>query len=401
MRIVVAVLLTGLALLSTGGGMAAIASAPTAITGPVNSVGTTSATATGTVNPNGQATSWYFEYGTSSSDAKKGAGSGTGNVRGSGALTGLAPGTGYHYRLVASNAGGTKRGADGVFTPPTAPVAVTGSAKSVSTTSATLTGTVDPNGLATSWHVEYGTSTAYGSKTAAKSAGSGTTARSVSTAVSKLTPGRLYHYRLVATRDAGMSRGAHRPSSAAGAPMVRPGSGVEIGPTTARLTGSVYPQGRRASWYFEYGMTTRYGSRTPTSTAGSGFGEQRVTAPVLGLRTAVTYHYRLVAKNNVGTTRGADLTFTTTGVSLGARTGAVVYGRGVLLSGLVPTRRPAETVTIFAQRFGAPSQVAVAALVTVDGGVWSYLARPAIRTSYVASWNGVTSREMVIGVRPR
>ncbi|HEX2434707.1 MAG TPA: fibronectin type III domain-containing protein [Gaiellaceae bacterium] len=404
MRVGVIVLLTGLALLSTGGGVAAIAAAPAAITGPVNSVGTTSATATGTVNPNGQATNWYFEYGTSTSYGKKtatkSAGSGTGNVQVSGALTGLAPATTYHYRLVAVNAAGTRRGADGIFTTSAAPVAVTGSAKSVSTTSATLTGTVDPNGRATSWYVEYGTSTAYGSKTAAKNAGSGTTARSVSTAVSKLTPGRLYHYRLVATSDAGTSRGADRTFSTAGSPMVRTGSAVEIGPTTARLTGSVYPQGRRASWYFEYGTTTQYGSRTPTSTAGSGFGEQRVTAPVLGLRTAVTYHYRLVARNNVGTTRGADLTFTTTGVSLGARTRTVVYGRGVMLSGLVPTRRPAESVTVFAQRFGVGSQVAVATLVTVDGGVWRYVARPAIRTSYVASWNGVTSREMVIAVRP-
>src|SRR4029434_6835710 len=127
MRIVVAVLLTGLALLSTGGGMAAIASAPTAITGPVNSVGTTTATATGTVNPNGQATSWYLEYGTSTSYGKKtatkSAGSGTGNVQVSGALTGLAPGTGYHYRLVASNAGGTQRGGRGGLSAPNGAVA--------------------------------------------------------------------------------------------------------------------------------------------------------------------------------------------------------------------------------------------------------------------------------------
>ncbi|HET8872106.1 MAG TPA: hypothetical protein VFM83_00325, partial [Gaiellaceae bacterium] len=88
MRIGITVLLTGLALLSTGGGVAAIAAAPAAITGPVNSVGATSATATGTVNPNGQATSWYFEYGTSTSYGKKtatkSAGSGTGNVQVSG-----------------------------------------------------------------------------------------------------------------------------------------------------------------------------------------------------------------------------------------------------------------------------------------------------------------------------
>jgi hypothetical protein len=163
----------------------------------------------------------------------------------------------------------------------------------------------------------------------------------------------------------------------------------------------VNPQGRRTTWYFEYGTTTGYGSRTPTSPAGSAFGEQAVTAPILGLQPTSLYHYRLVAKNDKGTTRGADLTLTTTGVTLAARAQWVVYGRAVLLSGLAPTRRAGESVTVFAAKFGARSPVAVATAVTGDGGVWSYLARPAIRTTYLASSNGVTSRETVIGVRPR
>ena len=60
-------LLAGLVLLTTGAGVAAVLAAPTAITGPMSAVGPTSATASGTVNPNGQSTSWYFEYGTSTS----------------------------------------------------------------------------------------------------------------------------------------------------------------------------------------------------------------------------------------------------------------------------------------------------------------------------------------------
>jgi hypothetical protein len=405
MRIGATVLLTGLALLSTSGGVAAIAAAPTAITGPVASVGATSATATGTVNPGGQATSWYFEYGTSTGYGKKtatkSAGSGGGNAQVSGALTGLASGTTYHYRLVAANAAGTRRGADGIFTTLAAPVVVTGSARSVTATAATLTGTVDPNGRPTTWYVDYGASTSYGSRTALRSAGSGTTAKSVSTRVSKLAAGRLYHYRVVATSDAGTTRGADGTFSTTGAPLVRTGAAREVGPTAARLTGSVNPQGRRTTWYFEYGTTTRYGSRTPKSPAGSAFGEQAVTAPILGLQPTALYHYRLVATNDKGTTRGADLTLTTTGVTLAARAPWVVYGRAVLLSGLVPARRPGESVTVFAAKFGARSPVAVATAVTGDGGVWRYLARPAIRTTYLASSNGVTSREMVIGVRPR
>src|SRR4029453_11795551 len=104
---------------------------------------------------------------------------------------------------------------------------------------------------------------------------------------------------------AGTSRGADRMFSTGGPPLVRTGAAREIGTTTARLTGSVNPQGRRTTWDFEYGTTTRYGSKTPTSPAGSAFGEHAVTAPILGLHTTSLYHYRLLAQNDGGTTGGA------------------------------------------------------------------------------------------------
>jgi hypothetical protein len=162
----------------------------------------------------------------------------------------------------------------------------------------------------------------------------------------------------------------------------------------------VNPQGRGTTWYFEYGTTTQYGSRTSNRSAGSGFGDRAVSVAISRLRTGSVYHYRLVATNASGTTRGADLTFATTGVSLSARAQRVVYGRGVMLTGAVPTARPNETVTVYAQRYGAGSPTAVAAVVTGAGGTWSYLARPRIRTSYLAGWNGVTSRAVTIAVRP-
>ena len=106
MRAGAIVFLTGLLLAGTGS--AAVAAAPTAITGPVSAVGTSTATATGTVNPGAQATSWYVEYGTGTSYGKqtatRSAGSGSGNVPVSAALTGLSAGTTYHYRVVAKNA---------------------------------------------------------------------------------------------------------------------------------------------------------------------------------------------------------------------------------------------------------------------------------------------------------
>ena len=59
-----------------------------------------------------------------------------------------------------------------------APTAVTGPATSVGGTSATVTGSVDPGGEATSWYVEYGRTTSYGSRTRRGAPG---TARSSST----------------------------------------------------------------------------------------------------------------------------------------------------------------------------------------------------------------------------
>ena len=168
----IAVLVPVIVLAWSVAGGATVAVAPAAITGPVTSVGPTTATVTGSVNPNGQATTWYVDYGTSTSYGTKtpnvSAGSGTANTAVSANLTGLTPGTTYHYRVVATNSSGTARGADGIFTTSAAPVAVTGSATSITVTSATLNGTVDPNSRATSWYFEYGTSTSYGTKTAAE-----------------------------------------------------------------------------------------------------------------------------------------------------------------------------------------------------------------------------------------
>ena len=80
----------------------------------------------------------------------------------------------------------------------TPPTAVTGSASRVGKTSATLNGSIDPNGQPTSYQFEYGTSTAYGSSTPTASAGSGTGPVDVSATVTGLTRATTYHFRLVA-----------------------------------------------------------------------------------------------------------------------------------------------------------------------------------------------------------
>ena len=86
---------------------------------------------------------------------------------------------------------------------------------------------------------------------------------------------------------------------------------IEVGESAATLTGTVNPQGIPASYWFEYGPTTAYGSQTPAATAGSSALTQNVSAALSGLAPGTTYHYRIVATNASGRAEGADRTFTT------------------------------------------------------------------------------------------
>jgi sugar lactone lactonase YvrE len=89
------------------------------------------------------------------------------------------------------------------------PLVETASASEIGTSSATLNGTVDPEGNATSYWFEYGPTTAYGTKVpvSPKEVGSGTSDIALSQAVSGLTSGTTYHYRIVAMSEAGTARG--------------------------------------------------------------------------------------------------------------------------------------------------------------------------------------------------
>jgi hypothetical protein len=80
----------------------------------------TSATVSGTVNPDGWSTSYYVQYGTTASygggTTSQVAGSGTTRVPVSASLSGLTAGTTYHYRIDAANAAGTAYSSEGSFT---------------------------------------------------------------------------------------------------------------------------------------------------------------------------------------------------------------------------------------------------------------------------------------------
>jgi hypothetical protein len=207
----VAALLVGLTAVALAAGP------PIAATGAVTEAGQSTATVTGTVDPQGSATTYRFEYGTTTSyglqSDEHDAGAGTGAVDVQVALAGLTSDTTYHYRIVATNAAGVDRGADRTLKtagPAGPPGATTGSARTVTTTGARLTASVDPNGRATTYRFEFGTTASYGRHTTDASAGSGQSAVSVVAAISGLAPHTRYHYRVVATNAAGVVRGRDR-----------------------------------------------------------------------------------------------------------------------------------------------------------------------------------------------
>jgi hypothetical protein len=180
----------------------------------------------GVVNPNGAETKYYFEYGEEKEGkfvyehktSEASAGSGTSNVEEAKAIV-VKTKTTYHFRIVATNSNGTSFGADETYPNP---LAETEPATSIGKTSATLKGVVNPRGFETKYYFEYGTTEAYGTKTAEVTAGSGTSNVEESAAITGLTENTRYHYRIVATNSKGTTRGADELFSAAGLPEITP-----------------------------------------------------------------------------------------------------------------------------------------------------------------------------------
>ena len=127
-------------------------------------------------------------------------------------IGGLTASTTYHFRIVATNSNGTRYGSDRTFTTLSAtglPVAITNPATNVASSSATLNGSVDPHGLTTTVHFQYGTTTSYGHTTANQTK-TGNAYQNVAANISGLSASTTYHFRIVATNSAGTRYGGDR-----------------------------------------------------------------------------------------------------------------------------------------------------------------------------------------------
>ncbi len=299
---------------------------PVLATMAASSVTSASATLNGLVNPDGAAATACFEYGTSTNYGADTAGmtlgTGVNSLAVNSSISGLLPGTTYHFHLVATNAVGSTAGADATFaTPAIAPSVITQSAGGITSSTATFNGSVDPDGASTTAYFEYGTSTSYGVTTPVMNLGAGTSALAVNALISGLLPMTTYHFHLVAASATGTTAGADATfATPAAAPVTviqpsppsvttRPASGIAS--SHATLNGSVDPNGVPTTAYFEYGLSIGYGAATPVINLGAGTNSMAASAVISSLLPRTTYHFRLVASNAAGKTAGADATFTT------------------------------------------------------------------------------------------
>jgi hypothetical protein len=125
--------------------------------------------------------------------------------------------------------------------------ASTGAATDITTGSATLNGTVNPNGSSTTVTFEYGLTALYGTEVAAdQSPVSGTTNVAVSKSINGLSPDTLCHYRVKAVNGGGTTYGSDRTfttasipthNTPAGSNVIVPLSGVVVTFTTVTAEG--------------------------------------------------------------------------------------------------------------------------------------------------------------------
>ncbi len=186
---------------------------PLAVVENATNLSIDSAVLHGTVNPNSLSTTVTFEWGlinyehSVSADQSQISGSSASNV--SVTLTGLEPGSTYHYRIKSENSLGTTYSDDMIFTTlGQVPTIVTSGASGIQLESFIISGSVNPNYLPTSVICEWGTSTEYGdSVELTQNPITGSSDQVFSGTIDGLSEGVIYYFRIKATNDLGTTYG--------------------------------------------------------------------------------------------------------------------------------------------------------------------------------------------------
>lgn len=296
-------------------------------TDPATDIGPGGAMLHGSLDPAGDDTHYYFEWGTDTSyghttaappgiDAGADPGSQSVSADLSDQLTSL---TTYHFRIVASNSQGTSYGDDQTFTTldPLPVVIEDSGVKDVTHDSATFTTEIKPGFADTIYNFQYGETASYGNSTPqSDSIGNDNQSHAGATTVSGLKPGTTYHFRVVAISFKGTIHGPDQIFTTANFPRVDSVSVSGITQSTVTLGILIAPNFSPTTYHVDYGTAGSYGSSSAESAPipADGVGHS-VTLSLSGLSPATTYHYRVVATNSVGSSQTADQTFSTVSVS--------------------------------------------------------------------------------------
>jgi hypothetical protein len=202
--------------------------------------------------------------------------------------------------------------ASAASSPTVAPSSVT----AIGQTGATLRGTVNPNGSATTYQFSWGTTNALGnlSPAAATTVGAGTAAVAESTKLTGLTPATTYYYALVATNSFGTTSTPVETFKTTGnpSPVATSEPATGLGRYQGTMVGSVSPNNQATTYYFQYGLTDTYGLQTGAKVVPLGTVPVTVSQLIPGLAPGTVFHYRLVAYHgSTSVSYGADETFLT------------------------------------------------------------------------------------------
>jgi hypothetical protein len=297
-------------------------------TGPVKEPKTNGAILTGKLNPGGIDAHYYFQWGATtaygnSMPAPPGtdAGSGTGLLQAEAELAGLSANSIYHYRLVAVNSFGTAYGLDRSFTTSGPPSFSYEAPTGITQGEATVHAQVDPDQLATTYRFEYGPSTAYGTEVpvGGEAIGAGSTPLARQATLTGLKAGSIYHYRVVAENEAGITDGPDQTLTTVAPAPIDATYATGIGATEVTLHTQINPLGNDTRFYFQYGTEAcpqNPGACTnipapPGEDIGAGSEDVAREVELTGLEPGTTYHFRVLDTNALGTSEGPERTFTT------------------------------------------------------------------------------------------
>ena len=196
---------------------------------------------------------------------------------------------------------------------PQTPIVVVQPSVVVSGKGARLTATLNPNNLATECYFEYGLTTAYGTKLPVKSIHPTAGDVVVGDTISNLVGDSTYHCRLVAWNSSGSTQSVDRAFVAANLQQTPPilivQPSVVVSGNQAWLKATLNPNNLATECYFEYGLTTAYGTKLQVKSIHPTAGDVVVGDTISFLVRDSTYHCRLVAWNSSGSTESDDRSF--------------------------------------------------------------------------------------------